>query len=151
MKKMKKMAMGGSSIDDDVRKRALASVANLDDSDMPDDSPAGKSSYGEENDMPEVSTPAKKAAPKAAPKAAVKKKYIDIPKNAPIGMRQFKSDEESPIGRLFRKVTGGSKKPSKPSKPADDEPMVAAKKGGLMRSSASKRADGCAVRGKTRA
>ena len=61
-KKIRKFAEGGSSIDEGVRARALASVANLDKS---DDSPAGKSGYGEENDIPEL---AKKVVKKASAK-----------------------------------------------------------------------------------
>lgn len=64
----------------------------------------------------------------------VKKPYIAIPKRA-AGMQQYRSDATSPIGNMLRKITGSS---------------IGLKKGGKV-SSASKRADGCAIRGKTRA
>ena len=56
-RKMRKFADGGFStaegqnkmIDDDVRARALRSV-------MPDDSPAGTTGYGEQNELPETKT-----------------------------------------------------------------------------------------------
>jgi len=83
MKRKKlKFAEGGFStaegqnknIGDDVRARALASVADLD---KPDDSPAGKSSYGEENDMPEVKSITKTTVAKTPAKTLAKPK-VDI-------------------------------------------------------------------------
>jgi len=71
----------------------------------------------------------------------VKKPHIAIPKNA-AGMQQFRSDAESPIGRLFKSMTESKSQRTK----AAEKPM---KKGGSV-SSASKRADGCAMKGKTR-
>jgi hypothetical protein len=71
----------------------------------------------------------------------VKKPFIAIPKNA-AGMQQFRSDAESPIGRLFKSITG-----SKSQRTTAAEKGM--KKGGSV-SSASKRADGCATKGKTR-
>ena len=59
-----------------------------------------------------------------------KKPYINIPDKSSVGLRQFKSDATSPMGRLFKKITG-------------------MKSGGSV-SSASKRADGIAIKGKTR-
>jgi hypothetical protein len=61
-----------------------------------------------------------------------KKPYIDIPDKSSIGVRQFKSDATSPIGRMFKKLYGKGMKA-----------------GGSV-SSASKRADGIATKGKTR-
>jgi hypothetical protein len=73
----------------------------------------------------------------------VKKPYVAIPKNA-AGMQQFRSDATSPIGNLIRKITGSK---------------IGLKAGGSVKKmssggkvkSASSRADGCAIRGKTRA
>ena len=56
-KKMRKFSEGGfetavgknSNIDEDIRARAMRSV-------MPDDSPAGTTGYGEQNDLPETKT-----------------------------------------------------------------------------------------------
>jgi len=103
----------------------------------------------------------KNAAPKATPKAEpkftpltnkdeegnklptdVKKPHIAIPKNA-AGMQQYRSDAESPIGKLFRAMTG-----SKSQRTTAAEKKM--KSGGKVKS-ASARADGCAIRGKTRA
>lgn len=71
----------------------------------------------------------------------VKKPFIAIPKNA-AGMQQYRSDAESPIGSLFKKIMG-----SKSQRTTAAEKGM--KKGGSV-SSASKRGDGCAVKGKTR-
>ena len=126
-----------------------------------DDSPAGTSGYGEENEMPS-STPVTKTVsktkvsvtkPETKPEIKsksldfsmdeegnklptnVKKPYVAIPKNA-AGMQQYRSDSTSPMGNLLRKITGSK---------------IGLKSGGSVKSSASKRADGCAIRGKTRA
>jgi len=139
MKKMKKMNMGGSSIDDDVRARALRSV-------MPDDSPAGTTGYGEQNELPEIkATPTKKAAPSFSDKA----------KKA-----GFTSAETKGGAALMTRKDRSASKPAAPKKAAkkasgsDDmdysQNVIGAKKGGVMYSSASKRADGCATKGKTR-
>ena len=71
----------------------------------------------------------------------VKKPFIAIPKNA-AGMQQYRSDAESPAGRLFRSIMN-----SKSQRTTAAEKKMA--KGGSV-SSASKRADGCAIRGKTK-
>jgi hypothetical protein len=68
-RKMRKFADGGFStaegenkmIDDDVRARALRSVA-------PDDSPAGTTGYGEQNDLPETKTVTKTTVSKTPAK-----------------------------------------------------------------------------------
>jgi hypothetical protein len=73
----------------------------------------------------------------------VKKPYVAIPKNA-AGMQQFRSDATSPIGNLLRKITG-SKIGLK-----DGGTVKKMSSGGKVKS-ASSRADGCAIRGKTRA
>jgi hypothetical protein len=72
-----------------------------------------------------------------------KKPYIDIPKNTAIGLRQFRSDEISPIERLLKSISGKSQRTT-----AAEKKM--AKGGSVKASSASKRADGCAQRGKTK-
>jgi hypothetical protein len=71
-KKMRKFAEGGfetkmgrnegASIDDDVRARAMRSIA-------PDDSPAGTSTYGEENESPVTVTKTKTSVTKAPAKS----------------------------------------------------------------------------------
>jgi hypothetical protein len=71
-----------------------------------------------------------------------KKPYIDIPKNTAIGMRQFRSDGVSPMERLLKSITG-----TKSQRTTAAEKGM--KKGGSV-SSASKRADGIAQRGKTK-
>jgi hypothetical protein len=99
-----------------------------------------------------VSAPRKMATPKSIKRTVVKtevtpdtekKPYIDIPKNASIGMRQFASDAESPVGKLWRSMTG-----SKSQRTTAAEKKM--KKGGAVKSSASSRGDGCAQRGKTK-
>lgn len=68
-RKMRKFADGGYAtaegenkmIDDDVRARALRSV-------MPDDSPAGTTGYGEQNDLPETKTVTKTTVSKTPAK-----------------------------------------------------------------------------------
>ena len=72
----------------------------------------------------------------------VKKPYVSIPKNA-AGMQQFRSDAVSPMERLFKSITGKSQRTT-----AAEKKM--AKGGSVKASSASKRGDGCAVRGKTK-
>jgi len=128
-----------------------------------EDSPAGTSSYGEQNEMPsnapvtKTITKTKMSVTKPQNKSLdfsideegnklptdVKKPYVAIPKNA-AGMQQFRSDATSPIGNLLRKITGS---------------RIGLKNGGSVKKmssggkvkSASSRADGCAIRGKTRA
>jgi hypothetical protein len=130
---------GKSSIGDDVRARAMASVADLD---KPDDSPAGKSGYGEQHDLPET---------KAKPKT---KSFKTKAKEAGFTSAETKGG----AALMYRKDRGSSytppaksrpKKASRSSSEASMTDVIGAKKGGLM-SSASKRADGCAMRGKTR-
>lgn len=113
--------------------------------------------YGEQDEMPEIAAPKEatktvvktKVSPskKTAEKTVIqeeKKPYIDIPKNTSIGMRQFRSDGVSPMERLFKSITG-----SKSQRTTAAEKGM--KSGGSVKvSSASKRADGCAIRGKTK-
>lgn len=86
-------------------------------------------------------TPSKKSETIEEAKSE-KKPYIDIPKSSDIGLRQFRSDGISPMERLLKSITGGK-----------SQRTMAAEKGmksGGKVSSASKRADGCAIRGKTK-
>lgn len=69
----------------------------------------------------------------------VKKPYIAIPKNA-AGMQKYRSDGVSPIERLYKSLTESKSQRSK---------AAGLKSGGSV-SSASKRADGIAQKGKTR-
>jgi hypothetical protein len=86
-------------------------------------------------------SPSKKTAEKTVIQEE-KKPYIDIPKDTSIGLRQFRSDGVSPMERLLKSITG-----SKSQRTMAAEKGM--KKGGSV-SSASKRADGIAQRGKTR-
>jgi hypothetical protein len=83
-KKMRKFSEGGfetavgknSNIDEDIRARAMRSV-------MPDDSPAGTTGYGEQNDLPETKTVTKTTVSKtpavklAPPMSAEEKARIE--------------------------------------------------------------------------
>ena len=114
----------------------------------------GLSSFGEQNEPEAIEktvvktkvTPSKKAAvveEKATEVKTDKKPYIDIPKDSSIGMRQFRSDGVSPMERLFKSISGKSQRTT-----AAEKKMA---KGGVAKaSSASKRGDGCAQRGKTK-
>jgi hypothetical protein len=53
--------------------------------------------------------------------------------------------KNNPMEKKFQKMMGNEPKDEKEAKP------VKKAKGGMIKSSASKRADGCAIRGKTRA
>jgi hypothetical protein len=220
-RKMRKFADGGYStaegenknISDDIRARALRSV-------MPDDSPAGTTGYGEQNDLPETKTVTKttisktpaKAPPmpaeeKARMETLVKKQALErvspeetiigggagkllqmagkklaskmaanrevsrkasegfSPAEALAAREKIKTDE---LIKKAQKQTRIPKNISKAEQEARKErylstgPMEDAfgtgsqfkrgfKSGGSVKMSASKRADGCAVRGKTRA
>jgi hypothetical protein len=97
--------------------------------------------------MPEIET---KEAPKAKPKAKPKKEVVYSPKSLPESdreensafMRQFRKDEAA-----AKKSPFGGKTSSFAGKTSSFKKMAS---GGKV-SSASKRADGCAIRGKTRA
>jgi hypothetical protein len=221
-RKMRKFADGGFStaegknkmIDDDVRARAMRSV-------MPDDSPAGTTGYGEQNDLPEVKAAAKttsKTSTKSTPKtesreenqermeSLVKKQGLErvypeemigggagkllqmagkklsskiaanrevnrkasegfSPTEALAAKEKIKTDE---LIKKAQRQTRIPKSISKEEQAARKErylstgPMEDAfgtgsqfkrgfKRGGSVKMSASKRADGCAIRGKTRA
>jgi hypothetical protein len=225
-RKTRKFADGGFStaegenkmIDDDVRARAMRSV-------MPDDSPAGTTGYGEQNDLPEVKAAAKttsKTTTKSTPKTESREEYNSrmegltkkqalervtpeetligggglkvlrtagkkladkiasnrdlkeyvVPKlSGPSAVKQL---ENNPTKMLpYDKAGAMAKKRSERAEARTDAmrkenagrygvtdfsaPGFGAlrgkmmKKGGAVKTSASKRADGCAVRGKTRA
>jgi hypothetical protein len=53
--------------------------------------------------------------------------------------------KNNPMEKKFQKMVGNEPKDEKEAKPVEKA------KGGTIKSSASKRADGCAIRGKTRA
>ena len=53
--------------------------------------------------------------------------------------------KNNPMEKKFQKMMGNEPKDEKEAKPVEKA------KGGMLKSSASKRADGCAIRGKTRA
>jgi hypothetical protein len=201
------------NISEDIRARALRSV-------MPDDSPAGTTGYGEQNDLPETKTvtkttvsktPAKaptmpaeekermetlvkkqaltkvnpeeaiigggagkllqmagkKLASKIAAKREVNRKTSEgfSPAEALAAREKVKTDE---LIKKAQRQTRIPKNISKAEQEARKErylstgPMEDAfgtgsqfkrgfKSGGSVKTSASKRADGCAVRGKTRA
>jgi hypothetical protein len=95
--------------------------------------------------IPEIET---KEAPKAKPKARPKKEAVYSPKSQPESDRE----ENSAFMRQFRKDEAKSKSPFSKVKSQFADKISSFKKmakGGSV-SSASKRADGCAVRGKTR-
>lgn len=236
-RKMRKFAEGGfetaegpnKNISDDIRARALRSVA-------PDDSPAGTSTYGEQNDMPETQTVTKTTVSRTAPKKSAgpapetkeeyttrmegltKKQALErvepedyVPGPGLLknmlkrGLKTISGDTFKQLGnttvkQLENKATKmlpydkasdlAAKRAARaeardtemkmgnaknygidPSKPGSASALDALRKdigggkftmkkggkvkayksGGSVRSSASKRADGCAIRGKTRA
>jgi 2-oxoglutarate dehydrogenase E2 component (dihydrolipoamide succinyltransferase) len=173
MKKKMKRFEGGGSIDADVRARAMKSVEGLEGikgSDIEDETGTAKGSvkrneYGDLYDS-EMKTPvpkktAEKLTPKAAPKAEPKAEPKEEPKAEP------KKKASTTIPSTFGKVSlpksfsasGGNTEPKKstakfsPPSISLPDPLAKFKKmasGGKV-SSASKRADGCAIRGKTRA
>ena len=104
--------------------------------------------YAEEmqRPAPEIET---KEAPKAKPKVKPKKEAVYRPKSLPESDRE----ENSAFMRQFRKDEAAAKKSSFAGKTSPFAGKTSAFKkmasGGSV-SSASKRADGCAVKGKTR-
>jgi hypothetical protein len=220
-RKTRKFADGGFStaegenknISDDIRARALRSV-------MPDDSPAGTTGYGEQNDLPETKTVTKTTVSKTPAKAPtmpaeekermetlVKKQALTKvnPEEAIIGggagkllqmagkklaskiaakrevnrktsegfnpTEALAAREKVKTDELIKKAQRQTRIPKNISKAEQEArkerylstgPMEDAfgtgsqfkrgfKSGGSVKMSASKRADGCAVRGKTRA
>ena len=183
-KKMKRYENGGDikfeskqgenpGIDEDVRARAKAYVTG-------DDSPAGKSGYGEENELPDVATtriskpsakPAatrpSKAEPKAEPKAVSNKPASPI--SSAREKTGFEKKKEAFMNRpnaepSITKTTETKKSPSFSdfkeairktfSFPKSQRTVAAEKSKGMKAggkvSSASSRGDGIAQRGKTK-
>ena len=154
---MKRFENGGS-IDEDVRARAMKSVEGLEGikgSDIEDETGTAKGSI-KRNEYGDLYDSEMKAKPKAKPKAEPKAE----PKEEP------KKKASTTIPKDFGKVSlpksfsasGGSAEPKKstakfrPPSISLPDPLAKFKKmasGGSV-SSASKRADGCAVKGKTR-
>lgn len=153
-----------------------------------DDSPAGKSGYGEQNELPEVTTVKKTVTSVSAPNAPTKTTTTTAkPSPTPSVMSQEERDrlaksqaliDVNPedyipgVGMVKGLLKKGLKRLMKPGMktytPAEFEAMtpklgrenlkLGMKKGGVVKkmasggkvSSASKRADGCAIKGKTR-
>jgi hypothetical protein len=147
-----------------------------------DDSPAGKTGYGEQNELPEVEAtksvtkpkaPVRTASTRTAPaktevaKEVVVEKTKEEPKKSagaePSFLRGTKGYNLSDItNKIKGMLPEGSDRRTEKQKAAGEEPSflrgtkgynlsdIKMKAGGKV-SSASKRADGCAVRGKTRA
>ena len=123
------------AITEDVREKAMKSVAGSSDAAKPVTVTKTKTSVTAPKaklPMPDYSNEdLDKMGLNDDLKPAGKKPYIDIPKRA-AGMQQFRSDAESPVGRMLKKLYA-----------------TKMKAGGSV-SSASKRADGIATKGKTR-
>ena len=146
MKKMKKYEDGGS-IDSDVRSRAMKSVEGLEGikgSDIEDETGTVKGSI-KRNEYGDLYDSEMKATPKA-------KAFSPSPKGAKAFTRAETGGGAALMTRKDRsgmpKVTPKAVKSS--SYTPDHTMGMAMKKGGSVKS-ASSRADGCAIRGKTRA
>jgi hypothetical protein len=158
-KKMKRFEEGGYTGDDEIVKYRMGMI-DAQGNDLT--KPAIKEPTSRDFDMTDSETPSMDLPAVKTPKAvtrtvvktkvepaakkdeakAEKKPYIDIPKDTSIGLRQFRSDGVSPMERLFKSMSGKSQRTT-----AAEKKMA---KGGSVKSSASKRADGCAQRGKTK-
>jgi hypothetical protein len=112
----------GASIDDDVRARAMAAVEKG----ISDEAPAKKSA------------PSFKAKAKDAGFTSAETKG-----GAALMTRKDRRSTPAPTKSVTKKSSGSGESTNYSS-------MIAAKKGGMMHSSASKRADGCATKGKTK-
>ena len=158
---MKRFETGGS-IDEGVRARAMKSVEGLEGikgSDIEDETGTVKGSikrneYGDLYDSEMKATP--KAAPKAAPKA--ESKPISVAKTGE-EKSSFEQRKAKALEGTTIKATPKAESKSVPVARANSEKTgfqekmerALSKKAGGKVSSASKRADGCAIRGKTRA
>lgn len=159
-KKIKKFNDGGYTGDDPIVKYRMGMIdAKGNDLTKPAiQEPTSRDFDMTDSETPSMDLPALKS-PKAVTKTVVKTKvepaakkeetkaekkpYIDIPKDSSIGLRQFRSDGVSPIEKLFKSFSGKSQRTT-----AAEKKM--AKGGSVKASSASKRGDGCAQRGKTK-
>ena len=135
------------NIGDDVRERAMAAMA-------------ARELGAEEKKAAPKATP--KAEPKAEPKAAPKKKEaVYSPKSLPESdreenssfMKQYRKDEAKAKAKdepSFLKGTKGFKNLGEAFKAMRRSAGITSYKSGGSVSSASKRADGCATKGKTK-
>ena len=141
MKKMKKYE-GGGDVGDDVRARAMKSVEGLEGikgSDIEDETGTVKGSI-KRNEYGDLYDSEMKATPKAQA-------------SSPKGAKAFTRAETGGGAALMTRKdrSGMPKAKAKSSSYTPDHTMgMAMKKGGSVKS-ASARADGCAIRGKTRA
>jgi hypothetical protein len=137
----------GGSIDDDVRARAMKSVEGLEGikgSDIEDETGTVKGSI-KRNEYGDLYDSEMKAAPKAKSKAEASKAE---PKKAEPKKAESKKDSgEEPS---FFKGTKGFKNIGEAFKAMRRSAGITSYKSGGSVSSASKRADGCAVKGKTK-
>jgi hypothetical protein len=146
MKKMKKYEDGGS-IDEGVRARAMKSVEGLEGikgSDIEDETGTVKGSI-KRNEYGDLYDSEMKATPKTAPKAS---------SPSPKGAKAFtKAETGGGAALMTRKDRSGMPKaaPKKVSSYTADHSMGNAMRSGGKVKSASARADGCAIRGKTKA
>jgi hypothetical protein len=139
----------GASIDEGVRERAMKFISE---GGKKDEAPAPKAA-------PKASAP--KTAPKFEPKAMMKADMNDMPENlrapgykAPSVVKTVSKEVTKPTPRspvqMLREESEYTIKPRLQSKGESLMKMFGMKKGGAVKS-ASARADGCAIRGKTRA
>lgn len=143
MKKMKRYEDGGS-IDEGVRARAMKSVEGLEGikgSDIEDETGTVKGSI-KRNEYGDLYDSEMKATPKAKASSP-----------SPKGAKAFtKAETGGGAALMTRKDRSGMPKaaPKKASSYTPDHTMGMAMKAGGKVSSASKRADGCCTKGKTR-
>jgi hypothetical protein len=174
MKKMKKYE-GGGSIDSDVRARAMKSVEGLEGikgSDIEDETGTVKGSI-KRNEYGDLYDSEMKATPKATPKAAAPTPKAE-PKSTPVAKTgEEKSGFEAKKAKALEGTSVKAEAPAPKESPKEEKSFLKGTKGyknfgalfksmrekagitsyksGGKVSSASKRADGCAIRGKTRA
>jgi hypothetical protein len=150
MKKMKKYEDGGS-IDSDVRARAMRSVEGLEGikgADIEDETGMVKGSI-KRNEYGDLYDSEMKATPKSAPSfkaKADKAGFTSAETKGGAALMTRKDRRSTPKAA----PKAASKKSSGSGESTNYSSMIAAKKGGMMHSSASKRADGCATKGKTK-
>ena len=102
----------------------------------------------ETGDLYSTEAPTPKATPKAESKPAAKAE-IKAPKREKVNPTYNAPPKMDAAERVKKEREKSAKKSSSRSESSGISDIVGAKKGGLM-SSASKRADGCAMRGKTK-
>jgi hypothetical protein len=162
-KKMKRYVTGGS-IDEGVRARAMKSVEGLEGikgSDIEDETGTAKGSI-KRNEYGDLYDSEMKATPKATPKAAAPKAEAKPEPKAEPKKKASTTIDPSTFGKTSLpksfSASGGNTEPKKsttkfrPPNISLPDPLAKFKKmasGGKV-SSASKRADGCATKGKTK-